>query len=616
MEKKFHRLVKRQYKKAFDGAEITPEMDKFLTLVSESYTHYESAQELLHRSTEISSQELFETNTILSDENKKRKLTIGSLKSALSELNQLEYQEEDDILKVVDILKSEIELRRKAEIKIELKEKKYQAILDKLKMGMIETNPLGFIIQVHHAFCKMTGYTPDEILGLHMDNLVVGKNEVGTYDDGQVEYLLKTKSSQSLWVIQLKADLYDSYNKVIGNVWVFIDINSRKKVEEKAVEAQQNAESALESREMFFANMSHEIRTPMNGIIGMARVLMSTMLDQKQEKYLGIILSSAQDLVSIINDILDVSKISSTNFSLEITDFDLIEVLDDIGTLLKYKASEKGIYLNSKIDEGIWPAVLGDPLRLKQVLINLINNALKFTNEGGVELRVELIQDSKKSQTIKFSIEDTGVGIDPEKIDHIFESFAQEDESTSRLYGGTGLGLSIASQLVGAFGGELKVKSEKGKGAVFYFSLEFESRVISKVVSLNKLDKKDLSGARVLLVEDNEVNILLAKIVLENWNCLVDVSYNGEQAIEMVLSNDYSIILMDMQMPIMGGIEATRIIRENSCQVPIIGFTANALKGEKENCLQAGMNEYITKPFLPDDLYRKIQALLTVNEWG
>lgn len=388
------------------------------------------------------------------------------------------------------------------------------------------------------------------------------------------------------------------------------EIVKRKQVENELEKAREIAESSLKIRETFFANMSHEIRTPMNGIIGMSRLMSETKLNNEQKKFQRVIQSSAEDLLVVINDILDITKMSSGNFSLETTNFSLNQMLEDISKLLELKANEKGIYLKLKYDLGIAKASNSDPIRLKQILINLIGNAIKFTEKGGVILAVDLEKKKVNSDIVRFAISDTGVGIAPEKIKTIFNSFVQEDESTNRRFGGTGLGLTISKQLVERFNGELQVESIKGNGATFYFSIEIPHGEIKSESILLTAEVKDLKNISILLVEDNEINVFVATTVLSKWNCRIESAENGQIALDRLSVLKYDIILMDMQMPVLDGLEATRYIRETlKLNVPIIGFTANALQGEKENCLKAGMDDYVTKPFDPDELYRKIKLL-------
>ena len=391
------------------------------------------------------------------------------------------------------------------------------------------------------------------------------------------------------------------------------DITEQKLGEIELVNARERAEHSVKAKEQFLANMSHEIRTPMNAIVGMCKLLDKTPLNNKQSSYLNAINVSSKNLLMIINDILDFSKIESTKLVFEKIGFKLVDVLSEVIKTSSYKILEKKLSLTYDIDKSISPILIGDPLRLNQILLNLVNNAIKFTGEGGVIINCVLERKGIETHKIIFSVSDTGIGISQNKLDTIFESFTQEDETITRQYGGTGLGLSICKELVELQGGRITVKSEKGKGTIFSFNLEYP---IGNELNLPELSHKtmtevDLTNTRVLLVEDNEINTFLAQTILENERMIVDVAENGLIAIEKIKSNKYDIILMDMQMPVMGGVEASKIIRhELMLDIPIIALTANAIKGDDQICIDAGMNDYVSKPFEEEELVRKISVLL------
>lgn len=373
------------------------------------------------------------------------------------------------------------------------------------------------------------------------------------------------------------------------------------------------AEQSSIAKEQFLAKMSHEIRTPLNGIDGMAKLLEKTSLTNEQKEYILAIRTSSDNLLVIINDILDFSKIEAGKLSIEKIGFNLKEIITRVINTMSYKAEEKGISLSSDIDVNISDILIGDPTRTNQIIINLLNNAIKFTTKGCVKLNCKLVGKSPTTNTIKFEVIDTGIGIDPEKLSKIFESFSQEDDSTTRKFGGTGLGLTISKQLVEIFNGELKVKSKKGKGTTFYFTIDFPIGS-SKDWIKDDVDVTDwglLEHKKILLVEDNKINQFLAAIILKKWKMEVEIAENGLIAIEKLKNQNYDVVLMDLQMPEMGGVEATKIIRnELKLEIPIIALTASALKGVDAECLDAGMNDYISKPFDQSVLYNKILKLI------
>ncbi len=394
------------------------------------------------------------------------------------------------------------------------------------------------------------------------------------------------------------------------------DISGRKQDQQELIEAQK-------AKEQFLANMSHEIRTPVNGIAGMVDLLSNTMQSKEQGKYLNAIKHSADNLKVIINDILDYSVIESGKVALEKIGFDIDYQVESVINSLELQATEKNLTINYQPATKNKMVLLGDPVRLSQILINLVNNAIKFTNQGGITIKLSFQKQNKKMAMVNFEVHDTGIGISAQKIEHIFETFKQADESITRKYGGTGLGLAITKQLVELQGGSIRVESKVNQGTSFFFSIPYaigtESDLIHKSHEVNtgpkKKNKKSFAGLRVLLVEDNDINRLYASTILKKWGCICDEAVNGEIALEMLRKKNYNIVLMDVHMPVMDGLEATQMIRKSFTspknEVPIIAFTANAIKGEKEDYLDIGMNDYISKPFIPDELYNVIQKYYT-----
>ncbi len=389
------------------------------------------------------------------------------------------------------------------------------------------------------------------------------------------------------------------------------DISGRKKDQEELIKAQK-------TKEQFLANMSHEIRTPVNGIAGMVNLLTNTMQSKEQAKYLNAIKHSADNLKVIINDILDYSVIESGKVSLERIGFDIDYQIKSVINSLELQASEKKIPLNYTPKTENTTILLGDPVRLSQILINLINNAIKFTSEGQIKVSLSCSNETETIAIAKFEIEDTGIGISDNKLEHIFDTFKQADESITRKYGGTGLGLAISKQLVEMQGGSISVTSKVNVGTTFFFSIPYtigsEMDLIHQPRDTIKGHKKQkaskFNGLKVLLVEDNDINRLYASTILHKWNCICDEAENGEIALELLRKNAYDLILMDVHMPVMDGLETTRIIRKSfpfsKKNIPIIAFTANAIKGEKEDYIDIGMNDYISKPFIPDELHSLI----------
>jgi signal transduction histidine kinase/CheY-like chemotaxis protein len=403
---------------------------------------------------------------------------------------------------------------------------------------------------------------------------------------------------------------YNLTSRSINSKLILRDKNEQLKI------AKKEAEKSKELQSTFLSNMSHEIRTPMNGIIGITRILQNTEMTEEQKNYLNAVISSSQNLMVIINDILDFSKIEAGKVALEERRFDLDETIKNVCQLLESKADEKSIYLKiDKIDD-VPTFIEGDQVRLNQILINLVGNAIKFTENGGVTIHVKKIIEDDQNITIRFNIKDTGLGIPADKIDSIFNSFTQASSSVTRTHGGTGLGLTISKQLIELQGGRVWINSILGKGSVFSFEIPYKKSA-NEIEIVNEKNTKnsqqlleDLNGIDILLVEDHPINQMLAIKVLSDWGFNVDLAENGKIALTKVSKKNYDLILMDISMPEMDGYTATREIRTGKYTenfgIPIIAMTASALIGENQKCFKAGMDDYISKPFEPQNLLNKI----------
>ncbi len=384
----------------------------------------------------------------------------------------------------------------------------------------------------------------------------------------------------------------------------------------KVKQAEMRAEESSKAKEIFLANMSHEIRTPINGVLGLATLLSKGDLDPKQQNYIQLIRKSADNLLVIINDILDLAKVESGKIEIENVAFDINEICNQAVQSLRYKSDEKGIEILYRPLSFTNKFVSGDPFRLNQILLNLLNNAIKFTDNGLVELSVQLMEETLQTLTLQIRVKDSGIGIPSDKMETIFEEFKQGGDHISKRYGGTGLGLSICKKLVELQGGRIWVESSETNGSIFSFELTYLKA--DKPGDYNRkgkqIDKTSLGRKRVLLAEDNEINQFIAKSMMEDWGFEVHVADTGLKAMGLASINTYDIILMDIQMPEMNGVDATRLIRKQESQskhhTPILALTANAIKGDKEKYLSEGMDDYLSKPFEEDELYYKIASLL------
>ncbi len=395
------------------------------------------------------------------------------------------------------------------------------------------------------------------------------------------------------------------------------DLNQKiQQLETDLSNIREKADISNRLKSMFLANISHEIRTPMNGIIGMYNVLKQTELTDEQREYLDIINLSGNNLLTIIDDILDLAKIESGQLELEHNNFSLENELNHVINLLKDKAKGKGIELFSKIQPEIPDLLIGDPIRLKQIIINLANNAIKYTKEGSVTIEIELLNIKNNSVELKFSIIDTGIGISPEDEEKLFKAFSQIDSSTTRKYGGTGLGLAISKHLSSLMNGNIGVDSVVGKGSTFWFTAHLEVDSTIDTPSEIKLIKEQKEQLSILLVEDNLLNQKFASATLRKEGYNIDIAKNGKIALEKYKNNYYDLILMDIQMPVMDGIEATKEIRaieeKNNVndRIKIIAITAYVMEKDRKMCLAAGMDEYLAKPFKPKELLDLIDFVM------
>jgi signal transduction histidine kinase len=398
------------------------------------------------------------------------------------------------------------------------------------------------------------------------------------------------------------------------------EIDTRRQVEDQLRQAKQESDVANQAKSDFLANMSHEIRTPMNAIIGFSDMLIKEQLLAGQERYVQRIRDAGDHLLSIISDILDFSKIESGKMEIENIEVVLPDLLMKSTSLMEPLASERGLYFHIERETDLPLRIQGDPVRISQCLVNLISNAIKFTHEGSVALKVRLDRQ-QDTDWICFAVEDTGIGIPPEKQKEIFESFSQVDESTTREFGGTGLGLSITRHLVELQGGKIAMRSCLGKGSTFSFTIPVGRNIDEQTLLRQEEDMRQPEGdgissskptlyGNILVAEDNAINQELIVLNLEALGLSVSLANNGTEAVDMALTGDYDLILMDMQMPLLNGYEAAKTLKDKGIRAPIVALTANAMDGDKEKCLAAGCDDYIAKPINYDKLYQTLRNLL------
>ncbi|MFO0231659.1 MAG: PAS domain S-box protein [Burkholderiales bacterium] len=414
-----------------------------------------------------------------------------------------------------------------------------------------------------------------------------------------------------------KASMTDAGGAVTGMIGVIFDTTERKVLERRLEDAKDAAEGANRAKSQFLANMSHEIRTPMNGIIGMTDLVLDTRLSAVQRDYVETVRQSADALMEIINDLLDLSKIEAGRLELESIDFELRELLDHLAKPIALSAQRKGLALRLELGAALPRIARGDPVRLRQVLVNLLGNAVKFTERGAVTLAVDSrdagpsLLGEPRALWLDCEVRDTGLGIPADKLDLIFDAFAQADSSTTRRFGGTGLGLAITRRIVEAMGGEIGVASMPGEGSRFRFSirlLEGMAPADAPAASTGPRHAVPARALRVLLAEDNPVNQKLAQLMLQRLGHASVVAGNGEEAVALVAREPVDLVLMDMQMPVVDGIEATRRIRATGATLPIVAMTANAMEADRVRCIEAGMNGFLAKPVRGPELAAVIDA--------
>jgi len=515
---------------------------------------------------------------------------------------------------------------RKAEQKLRQVEREVEKLLwvvSKTENSLVIADKDGKIEWVNEGFERLTGYGFDDVSGTYGDillkNAYSGLNPKSPYFQKlqttkkpmSYESRNYNKKGEEFWVLTTITPILGKGREIQKIIAIDSDITARKKAEYALILAKHRAEKLAKTKEEFLANMSHEIRTPMNAIIGMAELLRETELTPEQMKYLNSVRFASENLLAIISDVLDLSKLEAGEMVFEHISFDVKNLVENIAEMFRFRAEEKQLKFSCKIDEKVPEQLIGDPGKLNQVLLNLISNAFKFTHEGEISLRISVQSEIDKLITVKFEVNDTGIGIAKENQQSIFESFRQADSETTRKYGGTGLGLTIVKRLTEGLGGTVELNSKEGKGTTFIVQIPFGKADNSALKGKHpKHEKpgalKDLEGKKALLVEDNELNQIVAAEFLKRVGIQTLTAKNGREAIEMAASGTYDFILMDIQMPEVDGYEAARQIRKAGNKIPVIAMTAHALPGEREKCLKAGMDDYVTKPIQKNELFKSI----------
>jgi PAS domain S-box-containing protein len=528
----------------------------------------------------------------------------------------------------------DISSQKKAELEIVIQKAYLEQLFEASTEAIAFIDENDRVEQINSQFTAIFGFTPDEVVGRSLDDTIIppSRREEGKtvkIDIKKGKHIFHETKRQCkdgrLIDVSITGMPISIEGKDVGVYAIYRDISNRKRAELELKKAKTAAEEATRAKSDFLANMSHEIRTPLNAIIGLSHLAMQTQLTPQQQDYQEKIHTSAYTLLRLIDDILDFSKIEAGKLGLDIISFNLQEVMQRMSSIISVKSSEKDIGFSMHIPDLVPSYLRGDALRLEQVLLNLISNAVKFTEKGDVSAAVELVEESDQEAVLRFIISDTGIGMTPGQVEQLFQPFRQADFSITRKYGGTGLGLAICKRLLEMMDSEIEVQSTLGKGSTFTFQVRFEKaqREETEIVAGISIEiaKALLAGRRLLVVEDNDANLQVAQELLEQAGLEVVPAVNGSDAVALVAKERFDGVLMDIQMPVMDGLTATRKIRQHHSpsDLPILAMTANAMAADREECLAAGMNDHIAKPIKPGILYktlvRRLRPDIDVNAY-
>jgi two-component system sensor histidine kinase/response regulator len=608
-------------------AKVGTGLHGLLGRVSETYDQHERDIDLRTRSLELSSAELIQANRKLRSELQGRDVVISKLREVLHDLSMDDPSPEardgeGDLRSLTDRIGELVSEHER--VRRDLQHQKFA--LDQHAIVSI-TDAAGVIVYANDRFCEISGYERVELLGRTHSMVKSGVHGAELYRDlwrtiraGKVwqgEICNRAKLGTLYWVHATIVPLIGADGQPDQYISIRTDITDRKRSEVELREAKESAEAANRAKSEFLANMSHEIRTPMNGILGMTDLALTTALTPQQREYLSMARQSAEALLDILNDILDFSKIEAGKLRIEAVPFALRDLLSSTVKSLSARANPARVRVECELSDDLPAVVVGDPGRLRQIVVNLVGNALKFTSDGVVALHARVGSREGGRVRVEVVVADTGIGIPEDKLAHIFDAFAQGDSSTTRRYGGTGLGLSICRQLVGLLGGDIGVDSRVGAGSRFRFLVEVREATSAEAEALQAKaaaasevtsPTPAANALHVLLVEDNIVNQRLVRGLLDRKGHRVTIAGNGREAVELVATSTFDVILMDMQMPVLGGVEATLEIRaweaeQGRRRTPILALSAAALPADRAAGLQAGMDAYLTKPIRPAELY-------------
>lgn len=537
--------------------------------------------------------------------------------------NSVILDEHGEMSRSIEII-NDITERKKTEYDLQI----LSAAITKSEVGVLIRNEKEELLWLNKAAEKMLGWNLYELKGSGLDSRFVGElTDVEAYNNAkqnvvdhqpyEVELLVYKKDRTPIWLLIHSTPLRNSEGLIERYLSILMDISMRKKAEEELIKTREKALQLSRAKETFISVLSHEIRTPINAVINMSRILMEDNPAPSQIDNLNILKFSSENLLKLVNDILDFTKIETGNMQLESVPVNLKQLARQTLHTLGFKLENKNLKLSLDIDSGIPELLLADSTRLYQVLMNLLSNAIKFTEKGEVKLSLHLVNECQESVLVKFTVSDTGIGIPNNKLKQIFEAYSQASADTTRKYGGTGLGLTITQKLIELHQSVIEVKSEPGKGSEFYFEISFKRTSVNIPKPLVNTSFEPLT-ATVLVADDNQINLTLAKKILTKWGIEADFAATGLEAYEMAMLKDYDLILMDLHMPVMDGLEATKLIRkqpqEKHKTIPIIALTGSVFGLDLENLHQEGLTDHFLKPYTPEGLYNKIKPYLLQTE--
>jgi len=542
----------------------------------------------------------------------------------LSVYNTVVLDEEGNVDSEIEII-IDITDKKKAEEELLV----LSLVASKTNTGVSIQDKEGRTTWVNKSLERMTGYTMKELRGHQMGNIMspnfydqelieTSRDKSKNNQSYSIEVLGEKKDGTPIWFSISNTPILNSRGMVERQIDLISDITQRKQVEKETIEAKEQALKLSQAKAMFLSVMSHEIRTPLNAVIGMTHLLLDNDPKISQIDDLNILKFSGENLLHIINNILDFTKIETGKMELEIFPFSLKTLANDIINSLQVNVKKNSNQLKLSFDTNIPAQVSGDKNRLYQILMNFLGNAIKFTDNGTVQLSIQLLEEAENETVVRFEVQDNGIGIPKDKQQYIFETFTQAKTDISRKYGGTGLGLAITKKLLDMFNSEIRVDSTEGEGTTFSFDVRFSRTHEKSLASVLGPEMSVFIGKKILVVDDNEINILIAKRILSKWGLEIDAAINGYEAIDKIMSVHYDLVFMDIKMPGIDGFETTGIIRDISDpyykEVPIIALTASTLKNDHYRFMECGMNGHVLKPFNPEEIKQLLSGFLSVEK--